>query len=524
MFTRKALGAALFRSWCIVMLAAFSACSGSVSQAVLPQTQSQAQPQTQPQTQTLADVPTANGLLPLSVAPLAAPQAGKILHVVYILQENRTFDNVFGGPNALPNVDAANAGYMSNGRLVTLTSTGVRGATDPSNSYATWIAACNAPQNAQWTIGQPAPCRMNGFDIGSSNAKQSPFLAYSYMDYSLTKSYFDMATKYAVADRFFASHNSESYTAHQFLFNAQSGGTVDSVDVAVALRMPLYNIPGLAPWGCDSPDNTRVGQFASPSLPLSRIVTNSVFPCFTYRSLPDLLNAKNLNWRVYEPWLKYNIDSLDSIKSIRYSNYFPAVKTTLNGNAYFRHPVAQFGRDLNSKSPYNRLAAVTWFLPSPDESDHAGPLVFGAGAGYVANLVNQIGRSPDWSTTVIFVTWDDWGGVYDHVPPYVVRDASGVGFRVPLLVISPYTKPGCVIHANNEFGTILRFTEDAFGLGSLYGVDNSPYLGDLNACFNWTSPPQAFRSINDFGFNPQAAAKLEQQAIRQGISAVSEEQ
>ena len=491
------------------MLVALSSCSGPSSQAVLPQAQ------------TLAGVPTANGLLPFG--SLAAPQAGKIQHVVYILQENRTFDNVFGGPNALPNVDAANTGLMSDGRQIALTSTGIGGATDPSNSYATWIAACNAPPNAQWIVGQPAPCRMNGFDVGSSNAKESPYLPYSYVDYSLTKPYFDMATKYAVADRFFASHNSESYTAHQYLFAGQSGGSVDSVSLGFAIANPSYNIPGLSPWGCDSPDGTRVSQFATPSQPLAPIRRNNAFPCWSYSSLPDLLNARNLTWRVYEPWLKYNIDSLDSIRSIRYGKQFPTGRnSSLLGNYYFRHPTAQFARDLNGGT-FSALAPVTWFLPAPGDSDHAGPgLIFGSGAGYVADIINQIGRSPYWNSTVIFVTWDDWGGVYDHVPPYVVRDASGVGFRVPLLVISPYTIPGCVIHANNEFGTILKFAEDAFGLGSLGGVDSSAYLGNLNECFDW-SAPRAFRPINEYGFNPQADALLEQQAIQQGISAVDEE-
>jgi phospholipase C len=109
------------------------------------------------------------------------------------------------------------------------------------------------------------------------------------------------------------------------------------------------------------------------------------------------------------------------------------------------------------------------------------------GPNWVASVVDANGNGPDWDSTAIFITWDDCG-YYDHVPPCVVRDAAGVGFRVPLMIVSPYTKPGCMLKANTEFGTLLKFTEDTFNLGSLgtKAVDQSPFINNLSECFDWT--------------------------------------
>ena len=110
------------------------------------------------------------------------------------------------------------------------------------------------------------------------------------------------------------------------------------------------------------------------------------------------------------------------------------------------------------------LPAVSWITPSQAVSDHP-PALISAGQTYVTSVINEIMRSPDWSSTAIFLAWDDWGGFYDHVAPPKV-DAQGYGLRVPALVISPYAKRGYIDHQVLSFDAYLKFIEDDFLSGA----------------------------------------------------------
>ena len=139
-----------------------------------------------------------------------------------------------------------------------------------------------------------------------------------------------------------------------------------------------------------------------------------------------------------------------------------------------------------------KLASFTWITPVCDDSDHVN-CAGGYGPSWVSALVNTVGKSKFWDSTAIFVQWDDWGGLYDHVPPpYINRDS--LGFRVPLLVISPYAKHDYVSHVQYETASVLRFAEDLFGLGQLAAADrraNSP----AEDCFDFSQKPRAFVPI-----------------------------
>jgi phospholipase C len=167
------------------------------------------------------------------------------------------------------------------------------------------------------------------------------------------------------------------------------------------------------------------------------------------------------------------------------------VKHIYNGPDW-RHDVLTPQKRFLTDVPAGKLAAFTWITPVCSDSDHVN-CGGGYGPSWVAALVNAIGKSKFWDSTAIFVQWDDWGGLYDHVkPPF--EDYDGLGFRVPLLVISPYAKQNHVSHVQYETASVLRFAEDVFGLDRLAAADaraNSP-AGD---CFDFSKPPRKFVPI-----------------------------
>jgi len=146
------------------------------------------------------------------------------------------------------------------------------------------------------------------------------------------------------------------------------------------------------------------------------------------------------------------------------------------------------------------LPAVSWVVPDQPHSDHP-PANIATAQAYVTNLINTVMRGPDWSSTAIFLIWDDWGGFYDHVvPPHV--DENGYGIRVPSLVISPYARRGFVDHQTLSFDAIIKFIEDDFLNGQRLDprTDGRPdprpdirevanQLGDVSADFDFNQAP-----------------------------------
>src|SRR6185437_16280910 len=137
----------------------------------------------------------------------------------------------------------------------------------------------------------------------------------------------------------------------------------------------------------------------------------------------------------------------------------------------------------------NRLPAVSWVIPSGQNSDHAAGV--DTGPQWVASVVNAIGKSPAWNSTAVIVVWDDWGGYFDHVAPPQL-DYQGLGFRVPMLVISPYVKKtGYISHTQYEFGSILRFVEENWRLKPLGTTDvRATSIGDI---FDFRIAPRPFQ-------------------------------
>ena len=229
-----------------------------------------------------------------------------------------------------------------------------------------------------------------------------------------------------------------------------------------------------------------------------------MYPCFEHATLADELDAAGLSWRYYAPSAGSIWTAPNAIQHLCGPNQPPPNGTVCQGSdwtndvvVYTQHNPAPILTDISNQ----QLAAVSWVIPAGQNSDHAGSTQNTGGPSWVASIVNAIGNSTYWANTAILVSWDDWGGWYDHVPPsQVIDDGSSwgsgyvYGFRVPLIVISPYAKPAYISHVDHDFGSILRFIEENFGLSSLGYAD--AYADDLSDCFNFSQTPLAFRTID----------------------------
>ena len=388
-------------------------------------------------------------------APTAAPTAnprGKINHVVIVIQENRSFDSMFHG---FPGADSASTGQISTGATVPLTRVPLSSPYDMDHSY----------NDARTGMNGGA---MNGFNkVGFSypdgqppGYTPPPYPAYAYVNESDIAAYFTLARNYVLADRFFSSQADGSFVGHQYLIAGQAGHT--------------WGVPARSPWGCDDPGNT-VGLLDAQG----QITHDVVAPCFTYASLGEALDAKGVSWRYYAPPASdpaYIWSAYDSIKAVR-----EGPDWTNN----IVSPQTQFLQDVANGT----LADVTWIVPDVSDSDHPG-VPNTQGPAWVTSVVNAVGESTFWGTTAVFVLWDDWGGFYDHVAPPQL-DYDGLGMRVPLIVVSPYALGGRVAHTQYEFGSVLKFAEQLYGLAPLAASDAraNAFGSDV---FDFGQAPRAF--------------------------------
>jgi len=381
--------------------------------------------------------------------------ATPLQHIVIIVQENRTPDNLFQG---LPGADIATKGLNSQNQWVTLHSVNLADGYDISHAHGAF--------KKQYNGG-----KMNGFDAKLSKECSTNICAYGYVPNADVAPYFAMAEQYVFADKMFSTQQGPSFPAHQYIVSGTSSITASPWPLAA--ENPNGAMIG-GQGGCDSAPTTTVANIAQDGTEAQK-----TFPCYERPALTDLIDAKGLSWRYYQasggPGLW---NGLDAVKHVWQS---PEYKTNVI------YPSTNVLNDIAS----GHLASVTWITPRSTSSDHAHTND-GSGPSWVANIVNAIGTSPFWSTTAIVITWDDWGGWYDHVKP-PVRNAYELGFRVPLIVISPYAKAGYVSHTQHEFGSILHFAETTFGLGSLNTTD--ALSDDLSDCFDFTRAPRPFATF-----------------------------
>jgi phospholipase C len=388
-----------------------------------------------------------------------------IQHVVIIFQENRTPDNIFQG---VPGADIAKTALDWHGDTVPLHSASLGAPDDLGHSHADFFRDYNNG-------------KMNGFDKDMTQRHHlRPFV---YAPRSEVQPYYDMATQYVFADRMFQSNEGPSFPAHLYIVS----GTATEKKIADyrVVGNPYNPVTGHdRGGGCDAPAGSLVHTININT----GVPGPNPFPCFDRPVLPDFLDVKGVSWRYYQHFSGAGLwHAFDAIRHIRYGRDYANVV----------NPPETILTDVSKGD----LAGVSWVMPDGGHSDHPGMNGTKGGPSWVAAVVNAVGKSKYWQTTAIFVTWDDWGGFYDHVPPPIYNHYE-LGFRVPLVVISPYAKRGYVSKVTHEFGSILAFSEETFGIrkGALYSTDQR--ADDLRDAFNFAQKPRVFVPIKAPPFHP----------------------
>jgi phospholipase C len=399
-----------------------------------------------------------------AVIAAAPPDYSKIKHIVFVVQENRSVDNLFNG---FPGADTVRYGKRHDGSTVALHPLSLNDPHDLDHRHDTYLADLDGG-------------KMDGFDQTRIFPEPVKDYTYAYVPRSEVATYWELARRYTFGDRMFEGAQGPSFPNHLALVAASPLGVISNPTGTEETRFW---------WGCDSPRDATVDRID----PVSGDRLAPIFPCFDQHTIADLLDRHRVSWRYYAPASSDlgNIWSIyDAFRPIRYS---PDWHTNIVS------PQTRFLVDARSGA----LPAVSWVIPDFQDSDHS-PIgikthdlahpVPDRGPQWVATIVDAVGRSALWKSTAIVVVWDDWGGFYDHVVP-PSHDQVSDGFRVPMIVISPYARRGYVSHQTHDFGSLLRFAEDVFGLGSLGGSDAR--ADDLADCFDFSTaqPYQRIASL-----------------------------
>jgi phospholipase C len=371
-------------------------------------------------------------------APTPEPSAGEtpidipIKHVVFIIKENRTFDNYFA---RYPGAEGADTGKTSTGETVELSVATDVLEPDLGHGFFDGVLAINGG-------------RMNGYDLVTNGGNLS---GYSSFTRKGLPNYWAYADNFVLSDHTFSSMYGPTFPAHLYTMAAQAGR-------ATGNKLETNAEGGY----CDDPGET-VYRFAKLSREEERAVMRAeeladpgtignywerVRACFDFEVLPDQLNERGISWRYYVDdgsWM----NALLAIKHIRFSKYWK--KNVI--------PEERLLGDIENE----RLRRISWVVPGPGFNEHPGGPSVCMGENWTVEHINAIMRSKYWKNTAIFLTYDDFGGFYDHVPP-PHYDVMGLGPRVPMQIISPWTKEGYVDKTVYEFSSVLKFMETVYGL------------------------------------------------------------
>ena len=290
--------------------------------------------------------------------------------------------------------------------------------------------------------------KMDGFE---------PHAMYQYTQSDIPN-YWSYAQHFGLGDNFFSSYATSSTPNHIAMVAAQTGGIYETTPQT----------------GCDSPQNDIVHAISSAGQHYW------TYPCADIQSLPNLLNNAGLSWRYYA-----DVPIWDA----------PRMLKPLHGSPNDTH-VRQFITDVKT----GNLANVSWLTPTGVSTDHP-PSMLEPAQNFVTDEVNAIMNSSYWNSTAIFLTWDDFGSLYDHVVPPQI-DTLRLGPRVPLIVISPYAKAGYISHQQSEFSSFVKFAETNWGLPNLGQRDALTSISDLTDYFDFNQTPRPPYILKHVAYSP----------------------
>jgi len=382
-----------------------------------------------------------------SIVGPAGPDASSrphtpIKHIIIIDKENHSFDNIFG---TSPGADGSRRARLPNGRLVRLNHTPDHTELDISHDGDAAAFAVNSGRMNRFSL-LPAAIQ-SGKDIADSQYRQSDI-----------PGYWAYARGFTLDDRFFSTIMGPSYPNHLITIAASSYNTVDN---------PRGQIRHA--WGCDGGPFSVVSAI-NPSSGRHYLTR----PCFDIPTMADTFQRYHVSWKYYAPGpyrSGYIWSAFDSIRHIRFSNLW---RTKIPSDTAFITDVV-----------HGRLPTVSWLVTNEELSEHP-PYSMCVGENWTIRQINAVMRSTYWPSTMIVLTWDDFGGFYDHVPP-PRYDYISLGPRVPTVIISPYSRPHYVDHQLQDFDSILRFIEDDLRLPSLTRRDRT--ARSLSSSLNYHQKP-----------------------------------
>jgi phospholipase C len=435
----------------------------------------------------------------------AFAQISNFQHIVVIVQENRTPDNFFQGLCVAPygSKDVCSSSptesqynIQTNNWLDKRSAMGViqpstvklANKYDLSHAHSAFTVMCDA---------DPATgrCKMDGAGSipCSGTCPAKPQFRFVENSSSILNPYLDLATQYGWANYMFQTNQGPSFPAHQFLFGGTSAPS--AADDAVGI-FASENMSGTGKTaGCTAELGTTV-ELINPAGE-----NNKIYPCFDHQTMADILPPV-ITWRYYTPSAGSIWTAPNAISHICLSSGPGGQCLGKDWTSNVDLSPADVLRDIGSC----KLRSVSWVVPTGANSDHAR-VNDGGGPSWVAAIVNAIGSSTGcdnnggyWRNTAIFITWDDWGGWYDHETPTILAQPQGdyqYGFRVPLVVVSAYTAAGYINNERHDFGSILRFIEHNFGVmeGALNFAD-ARAKNDLSGFFDLTLAARPFRNIS----------------------------
>jgi phospholipase C len=371
-----------------------------------------------------------------------------IKRVIYVMLENRSFDNLFG---RFPGVESSRVGNLF-GREIPLTV---------------------SPEYLPGDLPHDRAAHLNDWDGG----KQDGFgggiwgdpWAYTVHDEHQLPNYWLWGKEFAISDHFFSSAAGPSYPNHFYFIAGQSGGAIDNPENIGTRR--TADGGSFKSWGCDAIGD---GVFVFTKDQHGNLTKHGT--CFSFKTLGEQLSEIGVDWTFY---------SATPGQPGYFWNAYNGIHDVFHDTEYWKahvRPVDGILKDIEA----GVLPSVSWVTPRFQLSDHP-PYSSAWAHNWITDIVNRVMASDMWEHTTIFVTWDEWGGLYDHVAPPQVDDI-GLGFRVPLLTIGPYVRRGVIDDVIGEFSTPLRFISDNWGLDPL--TPRIAKTHNFEHVFDFTKPPR----------------------------------